>query len=117
MGNRNLRIKWKKPELVGGAWNKHFLKKHQGTLQVDPDLRPGRRLQPERWFMQRFAITEDNPTAIPKKRIRVKLELDHNHAEDVIWCNCGFRRHNKRGWIGDIRQKGMYSSYTGQSTD
>ena len=109
MGNKNIRVKWHGGRKVGGEWNKHFLNR-------DDFLRPGFRVESHKWFLQRFAPDEISPHENPKKRIRIKLELDHNHIETCIWCSCGFRRHNKRGWVGDIKQKGMYRGYTGQST-
>lgn len=110
MGNKNIRMKWNGARKVGGNWNKGFLNR-------DDLLQPGFRVESHKWFLQRLAPDEDN-NEDPKKRIRVKLEVDHDHLELCIWCSCGFRRHNKRGWVGDVRQKGKgYKNYTGQSDD
>ena len=104
MGNRNIRVPWHGGRRIGGEWNKYFLKRDSRYQQIDPNLRPGRRVNAEKWFLQRF-FDEENPFIDdPKKRIRVKLEVDHNHDEHVMWCSCGYRRHNKRGWVGDPRQ-------------
>lgn len=92
-----------KPKKVGGEFfkiNRHF-------INADPQLKPGKRVEEHKWFLVRLF---HNPT----KRIRVKMEIDHNHNEGIIWCSCGYRRHNKRGYIADESQKD-YKGYTGQS--
>lgn len=89
------------PRTIGGKWSRDYIRQ-------DPLLRPGFRVEADKWFLQRHWMN-------PNRRVRVKLSgWDHDHAEFVIWCSCGYRRHAKRGYVGHESQS-KYRANKGQS--
>ena len=77
-----------KPRKVGGNWDNFGRQKRV--------LQPKRR-EMEKQFLQRWEM-------FPKLRRRMRLNIDHDHDEQVVHCSCGYQKYKKSGWVGEPKK-------------